>query len=202
MITLVDYGLGNIFSVVSALTRLNFTFEVDNTGSKIPKASLIILPGVAEFKSGVSALKDRNQFDLILGKIRTGTPILGLCLGAQLLLSESEEAPGVNGLCAIEGKSVAFLHKNDVISYQGWAQVYRNTNRKHKEKFDYFYFSHSFHMVPRDSRIVHEISNQFGFDTVAVIKKDNIVGAQFHPERSGEVGLRWLCNTINEMRNE
>lgn len=201
MLTVIDYGLGNLFSVFSALKFLSYDFQIDTDGKNIDHASLLIIPGVASFESGISNLIKRNQFEKIRNAAVKGVPVIGLCLGAQMLLSSSAESPGVDGLDLVEGCSNGFTGISEVRTFQGWAPVFtsESNNSKNSEN-KYFYFSHSYHMDLSNEKLVTAQSFQFDLTTTAIFHKDNLIGAQFHPERSGKLGLVWLDSIIHSQQ--
>jgi glutamine amidotransferase len=199
-ITVVDYGLGNVKSVLAALTHLNFEVRIDTNGQSINAADLLVIPGVASFGAGVYNIKKFNQFEEILNFRKTGKTIIGLCLGAQLFLKLSEESPGASGLALIEGVNKKLDPRLGKTPNQGWSKIEFMQNSVLSNKFEekYFYFSHSYKMDFKDSSIiVAKIKNKTE-EIPAIIQKENLIGLQFHPERSGMDGLALLYEIINE----
>ena len=123
-IAIIDYGLGNIFSVTSALKYLGYKVMVDIDGTVLTKSDICILPGVAEFGSGVNNMKISGQFEALLNKYTSGKPIIGLCLGAQMFLNSSEEAPGVSGFGFVEGFSKSLTSDKKFLTFKGWSKVF------------------------------------------------------------------------------
>jgi glutamine amidotransferase len=196
-ITVVDYGVGNLFSVKQALRRLNFEFECDDDGSLISKSDLIIVPGVAAFGTGVTNLSSSLQKDQIVDFHAKGKPIIGLCLGAQMFFESSTEAKGVPGLSLIKGKVVDLNNEICRVPKQGWSQVNFDDHGIFGEfSRKYFYFSHSYKMVPQDDEVSIG-KTSYGQESVVALYNDaNILGVQFHPERSGPDGLEFLEKAI------
>ena len=196
-VTVVDYGVGNIFSVCQALKFLKIDFSVDTDGKKISSSDSILIPGVAAFGVGVKQMKSLGQFNEIVDFKQKGNPILGLCLGAQVLFSNSEEAPESYGLGLVPGKVSALDAEKCQVPKQGWSGIdfsgHPNFNEFDGQKF---YFSHSFKMEPEGSEDVIGFTHYNNEDVVALYRHENMLGAQFHPERSGEVGLRFLKSVI------
>lgn len=197
---LVDYGHGNIFSVKSALDYLGYKLDFDLDGSKIGSGDLLIIPGVAEFKTGIQSLIQRNQYQKIKEAKQSNKPIVGLCLGAQILLENSQESPNVKGFGFIKGKVIQLQNSSSQrLTYQGWS----STNLSHEKlraKFKNpisFYFSHSYHMIPNQKSNVIGEANHLDTKINAVIKEENVLAIQFHPERSGYTGLDFLDWAIN-----
>jgi glutamine amidotransferase len=201
-ISIIDYGLGNIFSVKSALEFLKFKVEIDTDGSILSKSDICILPGVAEFSSGISNLKARGQYEALVSKHKSGKPIIGLCLGAQMFLNSSEEAPGINGLGFIEGYSKAFTKVERILTFQGWSGVRFDDDEASKIFGGKdFYFSHSYYMNVKNDKYILAKSEHYNMEFTSCIVNDNILGAQFHPERSGIVGLSFLQYALDWAKN-
>jgi glutamine amidotransferase len=199
-ITVVDYGLGNVKSVLAALTHLNFEFKVDTNGENINAADLLVIPGVASFGAGVENIEKFNQFEEILNFRKTGKTIVGLCLGAQLFLKRSEESPEALGLDLIKGVNKRLDPRLGITPNQGWHRIEFKYNSALSTRFEekYFYFSHSYKMEFKDSSIVvAKIKNKLE-EIPAIIQKENLIGLQFHPERSGMDGLELLYQIIND----
>ena len=197
MIGIIDYGLGNLSSVFNALKKIKFDAEIFSEPKKINNYSRIILPGVGSFKKGMNNLTENNWDFEIKKYVSTGKPLLGICLGMQLLFSEGEEQGFSNGLGIIDGKVKKMqTNRSYKIPHVGWNslkilknhQLYKNI----KQNID-FYFVHSFSCIPdkEDSILAYfEYDKNF----VASIAKENVVGTQFHPEKSLPSGLKILKN--------
>jgi len=195
VIAVIDYGAGNLRSIVNACGKVGAETEIV---TKIRSPDAIILPGVGNFGDAMSKLKPIRQ-DLI-DAIEGGTPFLGLCLGLQVLFEKSEEAPGVNGLGILNGSCKRFKESAGKVPHMGWNQV--KTAGKSplfsgvKDNED-FYFVHSYY-----APVVKETIGvcNYGVDFSAAVQRKNVFACQFHPERSGEAGLRVLANFIKEAR--
>lgn len=196
-----DYGIGNIYNVYRALEFLKFNFEVDSDGSKLSNAKCILIPGVAAFGEGIKNLRESGQFETIRSRDSAGVPIVGLCLGAQMLLSCSAESPGVEGLGLIEG-DVNWLNPNEFQSpHQGWSELIVNKTTSMlmdpKDFNGFYFFSHGYYMSPQNKEQILATVRVGEVDIPAVIAQDNKIGIQFHPERSGKIGLNFLQATIS-----
>jgi len=211
MITIVDYGLGNIFSVERSLDHCGAKeVKISSDPEEIFNSDKIILPGVGAFRDGMQGLKDRNLIEPIKNAALQGKPILGICLGMQMLVSSSMEFGDHDGLDLISGQVVPILEnqaiKKDIlkIPYIGWAKL--DINIKHKDlksplsgvrKNSYVYLVHSYHVQTKDSNDTNGIYNYDGINVTAAIQKNNVIGFQFHPEKSGEVGMGIIKNFIS-----
>lgn len=195
MITIIDYKCGNLRSISNGFRKLGYDVEVTDDNEKISDAKLLVLPGVGSFGS---AMGNVNSFkNLIYEHINEDKPFLGICLGLQLLLSNSEESPNVRGLDIFEGKVIK-LPEGRKIPHMGWNQLKLNKKCPILEGADkeYFYFVHSFHACPDDEDIVSATTN-YGFDLTAALSSNNAFATQFHPEKSGVQGLKILKNFVN-----
>lgn len=187
MITVIDYGAGNIFSLTNALKSLGFEFRITDSG--FTGAEKIILPGVGHFSSMMRSLEDRELVESIKNATATGVPFLGICLGMQALFESSEEAPGIPGLSLLNGKVVR-LPETSRVPHMGWNEVSFTDGSK-----DWFYFANSF--VVSESQDIWGKADHDG-EFVAAVKHENLTGMQFHPEKSGQAGLdlleKWCRN--------
>lgn len=200
MIAIIDYDAGNIRSVEKAVLRLGEEVVVTNNREEIIKADKVILPGVGSFGDAMGKLKRYDLIPTIKEVIENNTPFLGICLGLQLLFEESEEGSGVPGLGILKGSVKRFPHKEGFkVPHMGWNSLnFQNSGRLFEgiEEGAYVYFVHSYYLEAADEEIVKaktEYSNTFD----ASIEKDNIFACQFHPEKSGDVGLLVLKNFMN-----
>ena len=189
--TIIDYKVGNIFSMNQALVKAGFSTSVTSDYETIKKADAIILPGVGNF--GVAAGNLQPLKNIIIETVETGVPMLGSCLGMQLLLERSEEGDG-DGLGLIKGDVIRF--RGDLKTpHMGW-----NTIKMVKDspilkgiEDQHFYFVHSYYAKPIEKRTVIAATD-YGGDFTSIIGKGNIIGTQFHPEKSGEAGAKLLSN--------
>ena len=199
MIAIVDYGAGNLRSVAKAVEKLGYSPEVTGDPQKVRNAKAVILPGVGASDSAMTALKERGLVEPLRAVIRDGVPFFGVCLGLQLLLESSEEG-SMPCLSVVPGRVKRF--PNSVKTpHMGWNEV--NFERDHPvlegvESGSYFYFVHSYYADPEDQSLVlgtTDYASQF----CSVIARDNLVATQFHPEKSGGVGLRLYENFLRSM---
>ncbi|HLC65752.1 MAG TPA: imidazole glycerol phosphate synthase subunit HisH [Candidatus Nanoarchaeia archaeon] len=193
MIAVVDYGAGNIKSVQNALEHLGAEYRVTQNPKAIRKASKIILPGVGNFGAAMKVLNSKGLSGELIRAIKGGKPYLGICLGLQLLFEESEETKGIKGLGIFKGKVIRFRGKMK-IPHMGWNSIKKRKDSGLLEGIDngsYFYFVHSFYPEPKDKKIILTTTN-YGKEFVSGIEHKNISAFQFHPEKSGEIGIKIL----------
>lgn len=202
-IVIIDYGLGNLRSVSKAFESIGANVAVTNDPYKISKAKAIVLPGVGAFQRGIENLRRINILPSLVRAIKEGKPFLGICLGLQLLFTESEEHGLHRGLDIIKGKVKRF-ESIVKVPHMGWNTVkqLKINPAKAGEKlkiFDgikdnsYFYFVHTYFVKPDDKSII-TATTEYGKDFVSAINKDNVWGVQFHPEKSSTTGLKFLSN--------
>jgi len=199
MIAIIDYNMGNLQSVLNAFEKLGEKADVVKNPDNLHKYDKVILPGVGAFKDAMSALESRGLKEAILEFANSGKPLLGICLGMQLLLESSEEFGSTQGLGLIEGKVVEFdrskfEHKLKV-PHMGWNELFVKKQSplfKDMSEAIYLYFVHSFHATCKDEFVIGHTF--YGYDFVSAIQKDNIFGFQPHPEKSHENGLKILKN--------
>lgn len=202
MITIVDYGTGNLLSIKNMLKRIGENSVISNIENEIDAATKIILPGVGHFDYGMECLHKSGLVDVLNKKaLKDKIPVLGICLGAQLLTEGSEEG-NAKGLGWIKGKTIAFdktkLTAQSKIPHMGWTDVYGySQSGLFKDMFEHprFYFVHSFHLKPANENDILVKAN-YGYEFAAGIKHDNIAGVQFHPEKSHKFGMKLLENFI------
>jgi len=206
---IIDYGINNLKSVSKAFEKIGRAYKIIDKPEDVFSAKCMILPGIGAFRDGMNALRERGLIKPIKQKINEGTPLLGICLGMQMLFTESEEFGSHKGLDLIPGRVVPFkqLNEGDIKGYKiphmGWNELnehmslnkesgWKNTLLEDiKEKSD-VYFVHSFYAVPENEEEVIATTAYGNQEFPAVVKKDNITGTQFHPEKSGMVGLNML----------
>ncbi len=199
-ITIIDYGCNNILSLIRALEYSGATVHIAQTDADIRSANRLILPGVGSFKVAVDALKKRNFHESILEFLQSDRPFLGICVGMQLLFQQSEEFGLSDGLGIIKGtikKLPTFPgEKLPNINWQS-LNYKKNTNIKLPETpSEELYFVHSFAFIDESDDIVATIP--YGDKNIcAIIQKNNCIGLQYHPEKSGTVGLRHLKYFLN-----
>ncbi len=193
MIALIDYGAGNLRSISNACMKLGEKVELVTKAEQLEKAEKIILPGVGNFGPAMQRLEGFRE--VLLEKIEKDVPFLGLCLGIQVILEGSEESPGVKGLGIVKGTCKRFP-SSVKIPHMGWNSIKVGKSRLLDGigKEDYFYFVHSYYPVPEDDVVVATTDYEVEFPSV--IEKGNVFATQFHPEKSGEPGLRVLKNFL------
>ena len=203
MIAVIDYGMGNLRSVQKALEFVGAKVVVTHDPDLILNADSVVLPGVGSFKDCMSNLKELNLIDPIRKFIDGGKPFLGICLGLQVLFEESEEYGPVAGLGILPGKVVKFSRnisetKNGQlikVPHMGWNKIEVKKKEPLFENIDviapYFYFVHSYYVVPKDKNMVATVTN-YGIEFVSGIQYKNIYAFQFHPEKSQTMGLALL----------
>jgi len=195
-VTLLDYGAGNVTSVVRALQRLGADPQRSDSAEYIASAQAIILPGVGHYAALIRALDERALRAPLLDAIWRGIPFLGVCLGLQALYETSEEAPQLSGLHLLPG-SVRFLPSSVKLPHMGWNQLKLTRTSRLLAGISadaYFYFAHSFAATSPNGEAV-AICNH-GADFTAVIETQNIFAVQFHPEKSGDAGAQLLQNFL------
>lgn len=196
MIVIIDYGVGNLFSLKSSLDSIGAETVISGDIDVIKKASKIILPGVGAFCDAVKKLKDSSLFDLIIEEANNKKPILGICLGMQMLFEKSFENGEYEGLGLIKGevRPIKEIIPDDYkVPQIGWNYLKFNNEKhplfKYIKEEDYVYFVHSYYGAFCDSVIAY---TEYGAPITAAVAKDNVMGCQFHPEKSGDVGLSIL----------
>lgn len=196
MIAVVDYGLGNLHSVSKALEANNIKVKVTSNPSEIFNAKAIVLPGVGAFLKGMENLEKLNLLEVIVENIKKGKPFLGICLGLQLLFTRSFEHKLSEGMGIFKGEVVKFL-KAPKIPHIGWNRLNLKKNSKIFEGIPpnvYFYFVHSYYVKPEEDIVL--ATTFYGEEFPSAVAKDNIFGVQFHPEKSGKWGLKFLSNFV------
>jgi len=204
LISILDYGMGNIQSIRNMLKKAGHNCRMVSTEQEVNDAEKLIIPGVGAFASAMKKLEDKNLVDVITRKVRVDKiPILGICLGMQLLGDASEEAGGIasKGFGFIEGGQVRRFVFNESethlkIPHMGWNFCsIEKPSRLFTDMWENpkFYFIHSYHFVVQDSADILCLA-QHGGPFVSAIERDNIIGVQFHPEKSHKYGLKLLDN--------
>lgn len=204
MIAIIDYGAGNIQSVYKALKFIGADCKATSDKDEILNADGAILPGVGSFGDAMDTMTKRGIKDTIIEYTKSGKPFLGICLGLQLLFPESEETPGVKGLDIFKGTITKIPNQNRTlkIPHMGWNNIsikQKNGIFKDIEGEPYVYFVHSFYLKAQDKDIV-AATTQYGVEIDAAVQKGNIIATQFHPEKSGEVGLKMLKNFVEMVK--
>ncbi|HID54970.1 TPA: imidazole glycerol phosphate synthase subunit HisH [Candidatus Poribacteria bacterium] len=195
MIAIIDYGMGNLRSVQKGFERVGFEAIVTDDPSVVRRADAIVLPGVGAFGAAMERLRRSGLAEETIRAIEKGKPYLGICLGLQLLLSESEEGGRFEGMDLIKGRVVRF--QTDLkVPHMGWNQVKilkPNPLLKGIPDNSYFYFVHSYYVLPDDKSLVAG-TTEYGVEFTSMVWRDNLFAVQFHPEKSQRLGLRILKN--------
>ena len=198
MITIIDYGMGNLKSVYNALKKVNFDCQISSEVTDIEMADKLILPGVGAFKDAMDNLQNLDLILPIRKKVNDGCPLLGICLGMQMLFEEGYECELRKGLGFIEGKIKLMNSKENLkIPHIGWNRLEFNRENKilnniNKESF--VYYVHSFMATEMIDENLSAYSKYGDINIPGIVNKGNVYGMQFHPEKSGEVGLKILKN--------
>ena len=195
MITIIDYKSGNLKSISNGFKKIGVEYQITDDKDIIGDSDYLVLPGVGAFGSAMENLKPFEE--VIQEHVNDDKPFLGICLGQQVLMSSSEEAPGINGLNLFKG-NVELLGEGVKIPHMGWNQLNVCNDSPILEGIDkeYFYFVHSYHVVPDDEDIIAGTC-EYGGDVVASLSQNNLFSTQFHPEKSGVAGLKILKNFTN-----
>ncbi|MDT2757433.1 imidazole glycerol phosphate synthase subunit HisH [Enterococcus asini] len=206
MIAIVDYGVGNLFSLSSSLQALGLASEITGDVARLKAADQVILPGVGAFGDALEKLQ-ATGLDVVLKDLAaTGKPLLGICLGMQLLFDSSEEFGNHQGLGLIPGRIVSMKESFDKEGIQlkvphiGWNPIrikQENPLLKYVNDQDQFYYVHSFYATDCEENLV--ATSDYGVEITGIVAKDNVYGTQFHPEKSGKVGLA-LLRAFGEVR--
>jgi imidazole glycerol-phosphate synthase subunit HisH len=207
MIAIIDYGMGNLYSVSKALERMNVDYIISNEESELEKADGYILPGVGAFKDAMAILNETGLTTFIQKIVAAGKPLLGICLGMQLLFEESEENGLTKGLSLLPGKIVKIPETVNgttlKVPHMGWNDLQIQNQSPLLAEIDagYAYFVHSYYVNSEDKSPLLATA-EYGVDVPAVVGKDNVFGTQFHPEKSSELGLAILKNYIKIVEGE
>ncbi len=207
-LVIIDYGMGNTQSLINAFRNIGLDDIILTDNEEIIyKSNLIILPGVGAYGKAMLELKKRGLDKIIYNYSKMNKPIIGICLGMQLLFENSQEFGYHKGLGLIQGEVVKFpANTNDKIPHVSWNNLKLKTNDSKLynkiNKDDYFYFVHSFICLPKNELEILTTTHYGGIDFCSSVNKDNIYGYQFHPEKSSKKGLLILKNLINHIADE
>ena len=197
MLAIVDYGVGNLFSLQCSLKRIGADAVVTSDENIIRAADRIILPGVGAFGDAVRKLRESGLFQVVIDEAEKGKPLMGICLGMQMLFEKSYEYGEHEGLGLIEGEIVPLkgeIPDNLDVPHMGWNALKFHNGKNELFKYinegDCVYFVHSFFGVGCDNSLI--ASAEYGAEVTAAVAKGNVYGCQFHPEKSGDVGLNIL----------
>ena len=197
MIAIIDYDAGNIRSVEKAMAKLGQEVWITRDRERIMNADKVILPGVGSFGDAMAHLREYNLVEVIKDVVAEKKPFLGICLGLQLLYESSEETPGVEGLGILKGKILRIPEQKDLkIPHMGWNSLHlQNDGRLFRgiEQNPYVYFVHSYYLKAEEEETV-KATTEYSVKIHASVEKENVFACQFHPEKSGDLGLQILKN--------
>lgn len=200
MLGIVDYNMGNLASVLNACKLLKIEAQVESDPTKLNEYDRIILPGVGAFGDAMEHLKQSGMQDAILNFAKTNKPILGICLGMQLLFESSTEFGKHKGLGLIDGQIIKFdksqMHEDTKVPHVGWNTITTSNEHTLFEGLEnpYLYFVHSYHVLTNPKNVIGKTT--YGYEFVSAVHKNNIYGFQPHPEKSHDNGLKILKNFI------
>ncbi|MFO7750355.1 MAG: imidazole glycerol phosphate synthase subunit HisF [Desulfobacteraceae bacterium] len=198
MITLLDYGAGNVRSVINSLAKLEESVKIAHSPDDILKAEKLIFPGVGHYGSMIEILREKGYIEPLKAYLQADRPFLGICLGFQALFNGSQEWPDQEGLAVFKG-TVQRFQTDLSVPHIGWNSI---DIKKPSPLFsgldpeEKFYFVHSYHVVPEDPSVILTTTH-YGYSFVSAVQKGNIIGTQFHPEKSGRAGLEILKNFVS-----
>ncbi|MGP7819405.1 imidazole glycerol phosphate synthase subunit HisH [Niallia sp. 01092] len=205
MLGIIDYGMGNLFSVSKALERLDVPYFISEDKEKLMQADALILPGVGAFKDAMTRLNESGLTEMIHEYVASGRPLLGICLGMQLLFEESEEHGQTEGLKLLPGKVIRFPGVTEEgnsykVPHMGWNLLAFNETCALTENIqdDYAYFVHSYYAATKEEVIIAK--STYDKEVPAVVGKENVYGMQFHPEKSSKLGMQLLNNFTKLMK--
>jgi len=197
MITIIDYGAGNIKSIANSVAALGYQVKVTSSPHDVAAADVLILPGVGAAADTMKSLKSLRITDALTEYVAGDRPFLGICIGLQVLFDRTEENGGHDCLGIVHGE-VCRLRAVNKIPHMGWNQVRQCSDHPVFEGIpdgSYFYFVHSYYPVPEDKAIIAG-ETDYGISFCSVIARKGLVATQFHPEKSGDTGLRFLKNFV------
>ena len=221
VISLIDFGAGNLHSVNKALKFVGANIEITNDETVIEKSDAVIFPGVGAFGSVMKSVRENNLESIIKKSALSGKSFLGICVGMQVLFESGEENPDTPGHRVFKGKVVK-LKKAKKIPHIGWNDIVRchpelkvkdldpkldsslapslhSGLRLRMTLDDKFYFVHSYYVVPEDKNLIYAKSNYDGEEFCSAVKRDNLLAVQFHPEKSGDAGLDFLLDFVRKV---
>lgn len=202
MITIIDYGAGNLKNIAKAFEYLGHKVIITNDLEDLKKSSLLVLPGVGAFELGIKNLEKLRLDSFIKDYINNQKPFLGVCLGFQLLFESSEENGSHQGLGIFKGEVKKFELANLKVPHMGWNTVmpqHDALNLYPKNSSNYYYFVHSYYVSTSEQNIISTKTN-YGIDFVSSIETPKLLATQFHPEKSGAQGLKLLENFLISLR--
>ncbi|MEH7223598.1 imidazole glycerol phosphate synthase subunit HisH [Bacillus sp. JJ1566] len=199
MIGIIDYGMGNLYSVSKALERMNYEYFISSSPNELSKAEGLILPGVGSFKDAMGILHETGLVSFIKESVGKGTPLLGICLGMQLLFEESEENGLTKGLGFLKGRiakipGVTAGGETYKVPHMGWNDLALINPSPLLQDIEggHVYFVHSYYATTDNENVI--ASSTYDVEVPAVVGKENVFGTQFHPEKSSDLGIKILQN--------
>lgn len=202
MIAIVDYGVGNLYSVEKAFARFSSDVVLTHEAEIIDKADKVVLPGVGAFGDCMKNFKASGLVDAVLRAVKNGKPVMGICVGLQIMFEGSDESPGVAGLGIFKGRVRKINAPGLKIPHMGWNSLTLNEKTsvnidlfKNIRKNPYVYFVHSYYAVPEDKSVI-TAKTVYGEEITAAVGRDNVIATQFHPEKSGDIGLSIIKNFV------
>jgi glutamine amidotransferase len=197
-VSIIDSGTSNLFSIQNALNEIGAKTKIISNQKEIYKANFLVLPGVGSFCEAMKNINKKKLSIPIIQHIKSGKPFLGICLGFQLLFENSYEFKKTKGLGILKGNVLEFdKSKVKTIPHVGW-----NTTKIKNKKYnliknnDFYYFVHSFYVLPKNKKAIYTTTQVDNFNFCSSIVYDNVYGCQFHPEKSGKQGLKFLKNFL------
>lgn len=199
MITIIDYGMGNLGSIANMIKKVGDRSQISSDIEVILNSDKLILPGVGSFDKGMINLKESGLFDAINKKVLVDKiPILGICLGMQLMTNSSEEGKE-KGLSWVDAETIKFAKSNLKVPHMGWNTISHEKNSQLFDDYDLekrFYFVHSYYVRSNSENDILTTTS-YGTEFVSSFEKDNIIGVQFHPEKSHKFGMSLMKNFID-----
>ena len=191
-VSIIDSETCNLFSIQNALENIGAETKVVSSYRDLNKTNALVLPGVGSYKEAMKNLKKKKLINPILQHINSGKRFLGICLGFQLLFESSEEFGSSKGFGVLKGKIKSFEKKISSVPHVGWNIAKFKKKNSSVNKKEFFYFVHSFYVEPKNKKIIYSTTNIDGFNFCSSVVYKNIFGFQFHPEKSGLTGLKFL----------
>ena len=197
MIGIIDYGMGNLKSICNALESINEEYLISAYKYDLRKCSGLILPGVGSFKEGMFNLRKDGLYSVVKEVAETGKPLLGICLGMQLLFEKGYEGEETNGIGLLKGKVIKMNEEELRVPNIGWNSLNINKDDdlvKGLKEESHMYYVHSYYANEYNEEDLVASSDYYGLNIPGIVRRDNIIGVQFHPEKSGEEGIKFLEN--------
>lgn len=199
MIAIIDYGVGNLFSVEKALLAAGGETRITGSAEDVRSADKLVLPGVGAFGDCMQEFTRTGLAPVLAERVAAGVPLLGICVGLQILFEDSEESPGVPGLGLIKGHVRRIEAHGLKVPHMGWNAIEPRGEQSYLFQGlklpEYVYFVHSYHAVPEDPSVISSMTH-YGTELTASVRQGGIQATQFHPEKSGDVGLSILRNFV------